>query len=422
MSKKKIEKPKGKLTRRQLSRWQQQKRRQRIILFSGISVLLAVFGLIFFGLYFQWYLPEVKPLGETVLEVNGIRYKMDYYIESLKYQLGDYTYLVEYYLDPILDSIKQSELARENAAELGFIVSDSEVDEELKDSEYIDNQAVRDIVETQLLIDKLREEYFGPQVPASAEQRLVLAMFLESQAQADEVRARIGAGEDFGQLAGELSLDSFAKEKKGDLGWRPEGVLNGLLATSIIDDYVFSSEVGVLNQPVYDEEKTKSLGYWLVEVLEKKEDLSQVHVRAMLLSSEEEALTVKERLAQGEDFNELAKEFSQRWTEEDGADFGWISAGTMSQAFEDFAFNPETELNMVSSPIRDETTTTEGGYWLTRALESGTWVISDEDRGLLIGQALNDWWSALLDNPENNIVSYLDERLREFAVRKVAEE
>ena len=422
MSKKKAEKPRGKFTKRQLSHWQQQKRRQLIILVAGISVVVAVVGLVFFGLYFQWYLPDIKPLGETVLEVNGTKFKMDYYIESLKYQLGDYTYLAEYYLDPILDSIKQSELARENAAELGFIVSDAEIDEELKDSEFIDSKAVRDIVKTQLLIDKLREEYFGPQVPASAEQRLVLAMFLESQAQAGEVRARIEAGEDFAQLAGGLSLDSFAKEKNGDLGWRPQGVLNGLLASSVFDDYAFSSEIGVLNQPVYDEEKTKSLGYWLIEVLEKKEDLSQVHVQAMLLSSEEEALTIKARLVRGEDFDELAKEFSQRWTEEDGADLGWLSQDTMSQAFDDFAFNPGTELNVVSLPIRDETTTTKGGYWLIEVLESGTWAISDEDRGLLIDQALNDWWSALLDNQENNIVSYLDERLKEFAVRKVVGE
>ena len=52
-----------------------------------------------------------------------------------------------------------------------------------------------------------------------------MAMFLESEAQANEVIARIEAGEDFGELAAELSLDDVTKEAEGDLGWCPLGVL-----------------------------------------------------------------------------------------------------------------------------------------------------------------------------------------------------
>ncbi len=420
MSKKKqTGKPRGKFTGRQLSRWQQQKRRQRLILAAGISVILAVVGLVFSGFYFKWYLPDIKPLGKTVLEVNGTKFKMDYLIDSLKYQLGEYSYLAQYYLDQVMGSIEQSELARQKASELGITVSESEIDEKMAGSGQPNNQAVRDVVETQLLIAKLREDYFGPQMPTSAEQRHVLAIFLESQSQAYEVRARLEAGEDLASIADELSLDSVTKEDGGDLGWRPKGVLNDLLQTSVLEDLVFNYASGVWSNPIADAEKTKGLGYWLIEVLEKKEDLSQVHVRAMLLSSEEEALTIKKRLADGEDFDELAKEFSQRWSEEKGADLGWLTPNTMSQAFDGFAFNPETELNVVSSPIRDETITTKGGYWLFEVLETGTQEISDDNRNLLIDQALNNWWSALLDDPKNNIVSYLDESLREFAIKEV---
>ena len=70
MAKKRIEKPKRKPTKRQLSRWQKQKRRQRLIVSIGTSVVIIALGLLVAGIYFQWYLPQEKPFKETVVEVN----------------------------------------------------------------------------------------------------------------------------------------------------------------------------------------------------------------------------------------------------------------------------------------------------------------------------------------------------------------
>lgn len=428
MSKKKVEKPKRKVTKRQLSRWQRQKRRQRIILTAGISIIVAVVGIVSAGLYYQWYVPEVKPLKETVIEVNGTEFRMDYYIEALKFQLGEYYYLVEYYLDPVLESIKQNELIRQGALALGFSVSDDEirqeieVRQEIEERDYPDNQAVRDIVRAQLLITKLIEEYFEPQVPTSTEQRHILAMFLESQSQANEVRDRLEAGEDFTELAGELSLDNLTKEENGDLGWRPRGVLNGLLNTTVVDNYAFSQPVAVLSQPIFDEEKSKGLGYWLVQVLERRAEPEEAHVQAMLLASEEEAQSIRTRLEDGEDFAQLAAELSLLPNaSDDKGDLGWITKGTMGQAVEEFIFSIDTEVGSLSQPIRDEGQTTSGGYWLLKVLDSDIREISDEDRDLLVSKAMDDWMSSLLDDPENNIVSYLDDELREFAARKAVE-
>ena len=429
MSKKKVEKPKRKVTKRQLSRWQRQKRRQRIILTAGISIVVAVVGIVSAGLYYQWYVPEVKPLKETVIEVNGTEFRMDYYIEALKFQAGDQPpEVVQFLLDWVLESIKQNELIRQGALALGFSVSDDEirqeieVRQEIEEKDYPDNQAVRDIVRTQLLITKLREEYFEPQVPTSTEQRHILAMFLESQSQANEVRDRLEAGEDFTELAGELSLDNLTKEENGDLGWRPRGVLNGLLNTTVVDNYAFSQPVAVLSQPIFDEEKSKGLGYWLVQVLERKAEPEEAHVQAMLLASEEEAQSIRTRLEDGEDFAQLAAELSLLPNASDNkGDLGWITKGTIGQAVEEFIFSIDTEVGSLSQPIRDEGQTTSGGYWLLKVLDSDTQEISDENRGLLVSKAMDDWMSSLLDDPENNIVSYLDDELREFAARKAVE-
>lgn len=53
-------------TRRQLSHFQKQKRRQRITLGIGLAVVLAVLGLVSFGLYKYEYLGNYKPMHETV--------------------------------------------------------------------------------------------------------------------------------------------------------------------------------------------------------------------------------------------------------------------------------------------------------------------------------------------------------------------
>ena len=105
MAKKKLDKPKKAVTRRQISYWQRQKRRRRIILSLGIAVIVAVLGLVTWGLYFQWYLPEQKPLKETVVEVNGTKFNMQYYIDALNLQLGENSYMAEYYLDYVLEAI-----------------------------------------------------------------------------------------------------------------------------------------------------------------------------------------------------------------------------------------------------------------------------------------------------------------------------
>ncbi len=420
MAKKKVEKPKGKVTKRQLSRWQQQKRRQRIIISIGISVIVVVTGLVIAGIYFGWYLTEYKPLKQTVIEVNSTKFNMDYYIEALKYHAGGQSaQYIEFLLEPVLESIERNELIRQRALELGISISDKEVDDELKNSDLPHNQAVSDIVRTQLLLDKLRQEYFELQLPLSTEQRHIMTMFLESQSQAAEAGARLETGEDFAQLAGELSLDSLTKENNGDLGWRPKGVLEELLNTSVLENLIFSSEVGILSQPLYDEEKTKSLGYWLVQVIEKREVEGEVHVQAMLLASEEEAQSIKASLEAGEDFAQLAGELSQLpGADENKGDLDWLTPGSMSQAIDDFVFDSETELGIISEPISDETTSTKGGYWLFKVMGSGTRELADEDRDSLVAQAMNDWLASLMDDTENEIDSYLDDEMRAFAVGK----
>jgi len=426
LAKKKAEKPKRELTKRQLSRGQQQKKRQRIILGSGILVIVAVLSIVGAGFYNRWYIPEYKPLHQTVIKVNDTKFDMNYYVKMLKYYgMGTYYEMGMWQemfnlTDEVVKAIERDELIRQEAMALGITVSDKEVDEELKSYDPPLSKDYRDVVRTQMLVNRLSDEYFDKQVPTSAKQRHIMAMFLESESQANEVRARLEAGEKgFAELASELSLDSICKTKEGDLGWRPKGILALLLNTSVLDEPAFNSEIGALSQPILDETKAKMVGYWLIEVESRDEEAKTAKVKVMLLGSEQEANEVKASLEAGEDFATLAKELSQHdASKENGGDFTVSSQDTMSSAFNDFAFS--SELSVLSQPIPDDTVSTEGGYWLVKVTEvtevDENKQIADEDRDLLKADALNKWVEALWDNPDNKVVSYLDDAKKQWAI------
>ena len=417
----KIERPKHKPTKRQLTRWQKQKRRQRIIIGVGVTIILIALGLVAAGVN-DCYVTESKPLKEPALEVNGVSFDMGYFIDALTYQTGEYYQYVEYFIDSVAESIQYNELIKQEAMELGFTVGDDEAKEVIDSNDLPDNRAVLDITKAGLLVTKLEEEYFDPQIAVSADQRHVMAMFLESQSQADEVQQRILEGEDFGNIAAEMSLEPLTKQESGDIGWRPEGVIDALLNTTILEKYIFGFQIDALSFPIEDSEKTKELGYWLAAVLERDEETGEAHVQAMLLSSKEEASDIKSRLDEGEDFSQLAEEFSQVWSEENGADLGLIAEGSLSTALDDYVFNPETELSTVSQPIRDEEQTTTGGYWLFKVLESDYMEISEGDRENLVSQMMNEWLIQIWEDSENSILNYIDETKRQFAIDKVSGE
>jgi len=423
LTKKKVRKPQREVTKRQLSHWQKQKRRQRIILSFGIFIIVAVLVIIGVGVYSKWYIPEYKPLHETVIRVNDTEFNMDYYIKVLRYYgEGQPSYYMSYLAGEVVRGIEQNELMRQGAVELGISVSDAAVDEGLKNRDLPISREYRDLVRTELLISKLLDEHFEQQVPVSAEQRHVMAMLLESESQATEIIAELEAGGDFAELAGALSLDDLSRDEKGDLGWHPGEILTALLGTSIPDEYAFSGEVGVLSQPIYDETVTKEVGYWLIKVLDRDEEAGDAHVQAILLGSEEEAQEVTARLEAGEDFAELAMELSQHdASKESGGDLDWLSPEMMSSAFDEFVFDAEIELGTLSESIKDDTIITKGGYWLLKVVdEDEDRQIEDDDRDLLKTEALNEWIETLWDNPENKVDdSYLDDEKKAWAVEKV---
>lgn len=405
------------LTKRQFSHWQSLRRRQVIYLFAGSFAVLAVVVLMAVG----WFLTFYQPMHQVVVRVNETEFNMEYFIDMLKLesqgQQADYIQQIAQNLPTV---IEHNEIIRQAAAGLGITVSDDEVNKQIKDAGFPNDAAHRDIVRTQLLVNKLKSDYFDKQLPAEDAQVNIQAMLLESESQANQVRDRIENGEKFSDLAKDLSLNDYTKTNSGNVTWHPQDMIKQLLGSSVPGDYAFGSEAGTLSQPRLDQDVTKSVGYWIIKV-NNKDNVEQTDVSLILVGSREEGDAVRTRLQNGEDFATVAKDVSQLdGAENNGGNMGPSNVNALPQAIQDYINNPGTKNGDLSDPIKDTSTSTRGGYWLINVIDkSDSRIISSADRDFLNSQALNDWATNLWLDPSYNAHDFLDNARLEYAIQKV---
>ncbi len=375
-------------TKRQLSRHHRQQRIQHILYIAGAVFLALIVGYIGYGYYDQ----QVKPFHQPVVKINGTVFDMDYYIKLLNlYSQGKDSSEISPIADRLIEVIESGEAIREASTGLGFGVSTEEIDGELKRAGLPDDKVYRDAISSTLVAAKLLKDYFDPKVPTQCEQAQVQAIFVENDEVARIVADKLGASDNFSSLAKEYSLEAVTKEKGGDLGWLLKGFtseLLGDLGNSQLEDIAFSLEPGMLSEPIYDGAVTKGIGYWLVEVVEKDETKGS-HARGMLLGSRQEAGEIRARIAAGENFGALVKEYSQdSASKEREGDLGWIQLGGMPQAEvinrsvigQALQLQPGT----LSQPAADSSVQTKGGYWVVKVVDKdASRAVEDEIREAL---------------------------------------
>jgi parvulin-like peptidyl-prolyl isomerase len=96
-------------------------------------------------------------------------------------------------------------------------------------------------------------------VPTVAEHVHARHILVNSEAEAQDILARLNAGEDFAALAGQYSVDVTSKDNGGDLGWFPRG---GLLVPEV-EEAAFSMTPGQLSSVIQT-----GWGYHIVQTLE----------------------------------------------------------------------------------------------------------------------------------------------------------
>jgi len=400
--------PKRAPTKHQLSKWQRQTKIRRIVIIAAVVFLAGIFSWVGYE-YYEDY--KSDPLREVVIEVNGVPFNMEYYVNMLDVYTASMNYTVissygDYIANMVADGIIDTELLRQGAENLDIEVTAAEIDAKLKEYELPSDRVYRDIISADLLQEKLKE-YFGSGLNATMEQAHVQVMLVESEDVADEVITEIEAGGNFTVLAEEFSCNSTVE---GDLGWLPRE----LMPNTLIADAAFNLTRGEI-KTIYDETATKDVGYWLIEITGKQD--GEVEARAMLLGSETEAEHVKAELV-SRNFSSLAKEYSQHESKDEGGELGLLKQGDMgSEAFDQVAFN--IPVNEVSEPVKDESVQTTGGYWLVKVVDRGERQLETEVREGLRDKHLNDWFEEWKE--DSTIENMLDEEKKSWAVDRVLE-
>ena len=273
------------MTRRQLSRWQRERRWQWIALFLGFLAVAVVLAIPAYGYYHE----VLSPPRQTVARVNQTPISMGYYVKRLRLlqsqaQAQGQTLDLNTAPFDLVTTLQDEELVRQGAAKLGISVTPEEVTEEIsgrlfagqeldeaqKQAEYpkrlarllealqVTESEYRAWMETGLLSQKV-QEYLVANLPPTPEQVHVLAILVADQTKAQEIYDRLNAGESFTSLAQVESSDPWLKQRRGELGWLPRGILS-----PDFDSVAFSLEPGTVSQPFSTPE-----GFYIIKVTQK---------------------------------------------------------------------------------------------------------------------------------------------------------
>ncbi len=240
------------------------------------SVFVVVILIIVFG---SLYL-NTAPFRRTIITGDGISIRMDYFLKRARLQGNDSLLMFEVLTNELLIKLEAprygievspediNQELRQIARGESETISEGEFKEwyrqqlnetKLSDSEY------KELVATSILTTRLYE-YQTERMPTVVEHVYLHAIVLETYEDAEKVRARWEAGEDFASLAREVSIDTESGERGGDLGWFPRGIL-----ASNLDYTAFSQSTDNVSQPipyVSDASSTEEV-YFLLMVSER---------------------------------------------------------------------------------------------------------------------------------------------------------
>jgi foldase protein PrsA len=148
------------------------------------------------------------------------------------------------YKQQVLEQLVEQELLRQLATNQGIVVSDEVVTAEVNamieqsgqehfdawlTSNYYTLDEFREVIRLQLMTNQLTTPVVEA-VPTVTEQVHARHILVNTQSEAEQVLARLQAGEEFEALAAQYSLDVTTKNNGGDLGWFPRG---GLLVPEV---------------------------------------------------------------------------------------------------------------------------------------------------------------------------------------------
>lgn len=171
-----------------------------------------------------------------------------------------------------------------------------------------------------------------------------------------QILERVKTGEDFGKIAVESSDDPSAYMNAGDLYYFTSGAM-----VPEFEDKVYEMNIGEINtEPV-----RTMFGLHIIKLHDKKERAGSVKAGHIFIRDQfdstgkitdsiktvQKAKDILERIRNGEDFSQLAKEISDDVaTGQNGGLFGYVKRNYLIKSLDSLIFT--SEVNQISGPVR----------------------------------------------------------------------
>lgn len=340
--------------------------------------------------------------------INVLKEQVETYIKSKTYLqaaidagLDKDTDGINKYIEEQITLIKENNSITTQEEYTTFLekykIDETQLNDMLKET-YLITKYQESIIEPIGYTEEEKKEYFNsnPDIFKTKSGADVYHILVATEEEANEVKARLEAGEDFETVAKEKSTDPSAAQNGGNLGFNsyedsgfvPEfeagykDLKAGEISNPIKSTYGYHvikiENIKEATPLAYEDEETKTLlkqNLGEVKITDKdieeyynknKDDYSTVPgatVYQILVNNQEEANAAKARLDAGEDFATVAKEVSKDTaTASSGGNIGYVKYGENEYSTEINEALSKLKEGEISAPIA-----TEQGYVILKA-------------------------------------------------------
>lgn len=354
-----------------LAQKQREDRQKRIIIISTISVLVIVLALVAYGVIDRYVLAPQT----TIIELEGHTIKADEFEEQIRWRRRNM--IVD--VDQILTTFQQ----------LG---GTPEV------FTYFEQQLMVAVTSLQqpLLI--------GQEVLQALTQDIILLVEAEKLGIViDDARIDREIQEAFGYYAAGTPTPVITQgptntpESSAEGSDSPEPTATPLLQPTEYTEDLFNDNYneflknikleGISEDTIRNVIKMSVLRQEIIDIVsaDVSQEAEHVWIRHILVEDGDTANEIIQKLADGEDFADLAAEYSIDTSNKDnGGDLDWFTRGQMVPAFEDAAF--ALEVGEISDPVQ-----TDFGYHILESLGKDDLLLDPAAYDQLVNQAYNTW-------------------------------
>ena len=356
-----------------LAQKEKEDRQKRIIIIATISVLVIVFGLVAYGVIDRFVLtPKI-----TIIELEDQTISADQFEQQVKWRRRNLIMDVDQMLmtfqqlggtQEVFGYFEQQLMLAVNSLQQPLLVGQEVLQALTEDIILLVEAEKMGIIVDDVRIDKEIQEAFGYFVGGTPTPAATLAP---------------------------SSTPATSDNQDGE----PDPTATPLLQPTEYTEELFNNnyqefllsvkDVGISEETIRDIIKISVIREEIIEIVSADiaQEAEHVWIRHILVADEDTANEVIEKLADGEDFVDLAAEYSLDTSNKDnGGDLDWFSRGAMVQPFEEAAF--ALEVGEISDPVQ-----TDFGWHVMESLGKDDLLLDPSAYQQLRNQAYVDWIS-----------------------------